>query len=113
VFCRAGATMLSFLGYAVERNIAPKEKKKKKKHEARTNLGQRVHQRSCCTETANNAACTGSFLPLLFTLGIPGLASTAILLGALIALKRHTGAHGLMNRRAEIFWLSIMSWFHR
>ena len=37
-------------------------------------------------ECANNAACTGSFVPLL-TLGIPGSGTTAILLGALIALN--------------------------
>ncbi len=34
-------------------------------------------------ETANNAAATGSFVPLL-TLGIPGSGTTAIMLGALI-----------------------------
>ena len=34
-------------------------------------------------ETANNAACSGSFVPLL-TLGIPGSGTTAVMLGALL-----------------------------
>ena len=34
-------------------------------------------------ETANNAACSGSFVPML-TLGIPGSGTTAVMLGALL-----------------------------
>ena len=37
-------------------------------------------------ETANNAACTGSFVPLL-TLGIPGSGTTAVLLAMLLFEK--------------------------
>ncbi|BBM05362.1 hypothetical protein HAALTHF_12820n [Vreelandella aquamarina] len=36
-------------------------------------------------EAANNAACTGSFVPLL-TLGVPGSGTTAVLLGALLVM---------------------------
>ena len=74
----AGATIASFLGYAVERNIASKEEQKE--------FGQGSIKGLAAPETANNAACTGSFVPLL-TLGIPGSGTTAILLGALIALN--------------------------
>ena len=60
-------------------------------------------------ETANNAACTGSFVPLL-TLGIPGSGTTAILLGALIALNVTPGPR-LMIDDPQIFWAVIMSMF--
>ena len=60
-------------------------------------------------ETANNAACTGSFVPLL-TLGIPGSGTTAILLGALIALNVTPGPR-LMSDSPEIFWAVIVSMY--
>ena len=41
-------------------------------------------------ETANNAACSGSFVPLL-TLGIPGSGTTAVMLGALLGLAFNQG----------------------
>ena len=74
----AGATIASFLGYAVERNIAPKDEQDQ--------FGKGSVKGLAAPEAANNAACTGSFVPLL-TLGIPGSGTTAILLGALIALN--------------------------
>ncbi|MEO1705567.1 MAG: tripartite tricarboxylate transporter permease, partial [Pseudomonadota bacterium] len=74
----AGATIASFLGYAVERNIAKGDEQKE--------FGNGSVKGLAAPETANNAACTGSFVPLL-TLGIPGSGTTAILLGALIALN--------------------------
>jgi putative tricarboxylic transport membrane protein len=60
-------------------------------------------------ETANNAACTGSFVPLL-TLGIPGSGTTAILLGALIALNVTPGPR-LMVDEPDIFWAVIVSMY--
>ncbi|MEM1346269.1 MAG: tripartite tricarboxylate transporter permease, partial [Pseudomonadota bacterium] len=60
-------------------------------------------------ESANNAACTGSFVPLL-TLGIPGSGTTAILLGALIALNVTPGPR-LMVDDPEIFWAVIVSMY--
>ncbi|MHA3915064.1 tripartite tricarboxylate transporter permease [Halovulum sp. GXIMD14793] len=97
----AGATIASFLGYAVERNIAPK-------HEQEA-FGKGSIKGLAAPETANNAACTGSFVPLL-TLGIPGSGTTAILLGALIALNVTPGPR-LMVDEPEIFWAVIMSMF--
>ncbi len=67
----AGATIASFLGYAVERNIASGEEQKL--------FGKGSIKGLAAPESANNAACTGSFVPLL-TLGIPGSGTTAILL---------------------------------
>ena len=58
---------------------------------------------------ANNAAVTGSFVPLL-TLGIPGSGTTAILLGALIALNVAPGPR-LMIDNPSIFWAVIISMY--
>ncbi|MGI9380609.1 MAG: tripartite tricarboxylate transporter permease [Methyloligellaceae bacterium] len=97
----AGATIASFLGYAVERNIAKGEDQEK--------FGKGSIKGLAAPETANNAACTGSFVPLL-TLGIPGSGTTAILLGALIALNVSPGPR-LMIDRPEIFWAVIISMY--
>ncbi|NKC12115.1 MAG: tripartite tricarboxylate transporter permease [Gammaproteobacteria bacterium] len=97
----AGATIASFLGYAVERNIA--------KADEQQAFGKGSIKGLAAPETANNAACTGSFVPLL-TLGIPGSGTTAILLGALIALNVAPGPR-LMVDRPEIFWAVIVSMY--
>ncbi|AUQ98237.1 tripartite tricarboxylate transporter permease [Phaeobacter inhibens] len=97
----AGATIASFLGYAVERNIAPKDEQKE--------FGKGSIKGLAAPESANNAACTGSFVPLL-TLGIPGSGTTAILLGALIALNVSPGPR-LMVDEPEIFWAVIISMY--
>lgn len=97
----AGATIASFLGYAVERNIATKSEQEKFGHGSVKGLA--------APETANNAACTGSFVPLL-TLGIPGSGTTAILLGALIALNVTPGPR-LMIDEPQIFWAVIISMY--
>jgi putative tricarboxylic transport membrane protein len=97
----AGATIASFLGYAVERNIATKEEQDE--------FGKGSIKGLAAPETANNAACTGSFVPLL-TLGIPGSGTTAILLGALIALNVTPGPR-LMIDQPEIFWGVIISMY--
>lgn len=97
----AGATIASFLGYAVERNLStPKEQEQ---------FGKGSIKGLAAPETANNAACTGSFVPLL-TLGIPGSGTTAILLGALVALNVTPGPR-LMVDSPEIFWGVIISMY--
>jgi putative tricarboxylic transport membrane protein len=97
----AGATIASFLGYAVERNIA--------KGKEQDEFGKGSIKGLAAPETANNAACTGSFVPLL-TLGIPGSGTTAILLGALIALNVQPGPR-LMVDNPNIFWAVIISMY--
>lgn len=97
----AGATIASFLGYAVERNLATKEEQ--------AEFGKGSIKGLAAPETANNAACTGSFVPLL-TLGIPGSGTTAILLGALLALNVTPGPR-LMVDEPEVFWAVIISMY--
>lgn len=97
----AGATMASFLGYGIERNLAPAGEREK--------FGKGAIRGLAAPETANNAACTGSFVPML-TLGIPGSGTTAILLGALVALSITPGPR-LMEDQPDVFWAVIISMY--
>lgn len=97
----AGATIASFLAYGVERSLASPEEKAK--------FGKGSLKGLAAPETANNAACTGSFVPLL-TLGIPGSGTTAVLLGALIAYGIQPGPR-LFIDAPEVFWAVIISMY--
>ncbi len=97
----AGATIASFLAYGMERNIAPAGKKEE--------FGQGSIRGLAAPETANNAACTGSFVPLL-TLGIPGSGTTAVMLGALLSFGVQPGPQ-LFIDRPEVFWSVIVSMY--
>ena len=95
----AGATIASFLAYGTEQRLASKE--------ARQKFGKGSIRGLAAPESANNAAATGSFVPLL-TLGIPGSGTTAILLGALIAYGIQPGPLLYINH-PEVFWGVIVS----
>lgn len=97
----AGATIASFLAYGMERALAPAGEKSKFGHGSVRGL--------TAPETANNAACTGSFVPLL-TLGIPGSGTTAVMLGALISYGVQPGPQ-LFHTNPEIFWSVIISMY--
>ncbi|NSY34909.1 tripartite tricarboxylate transporter permease [Pseudoalteromonas sp. JC28] len=97
----AGATIASFMAYATERNLAPKA--------IRERFGRGEIRGLAAPESANNAACTGSFVPLL-TLGIPGSGTTAIMLGALIAYGIQPGPT-LMQDNPTVFWSVIVSMY--
>ena len=94
----AGATIASLLAYGAEERIAKK---------SRPAFGEGAPRGIAAPEAANNAAATGSFVPLL-TLGIPGSGTTAILLGALIAYGIQPGPLLYINE-PEIFWSVIVS----
>ncbi len=97
----AGATIAAFLSYGMERNLAPKEKKKQ--------FGKGSIRGLVAPESANNAASSGSFVPLL-TLGIPGSGTTAIMLGALIAYGIQPGPR-LFVEHPDVFWSVIISMY--
>ncbi|MGB0446481.1 MAG: tripartite tricarboxylate transporter permease [Pseudomonadales bacterium] len=97
----AGATIAAFLAYGVERNLAPRAIKDK--------FGKGALRGLAAPEAANNAASTGSFVPLL-TLGIPGSGTTAIMLGALIAYGIQPGPR-LFVDNPEVFWSVIISMY--
>ena len=97
----AGATIASFLAYGLERNLAPERLRKM--------FGKGALRGLAAPEAANNAASTGSFVPLL-TLGIPGSGTTAIMLGALIAYGIQPGPR-LYVDHPDVFWSVIISMY--
>jgi putative tricarboxylic transport membrane protein len=60
-------------------------------------------------ETANNAAATSSFIPLL-TIGLPANATMAMLFGALLILGVSPGPQ-LVNEHPDVFWGVINSMY--
>ena len=97
----AGATIASFLAYGMERNFASAKEKLR--------FGKGSLRGLAAPETANNAACSGSFVPLL-TLGIPGSGTTAVMLGALLSYNVQPGPQ-LFQDRPEVFWSVIISMY--
>jgi len=97
----SGGTLGSFLSYGMERNLASPEEREK--------FGKGSLRGLAAPETGNNAASTGSFVPLL-TLGIPGSGTTAVMLGALIAYGIEPGPRMFVDR-PEVFWAVIMSMY--
>lgn len=89
----AGATLASFFAYDVEKRIGDGSR------EAGV----------AAPESANNAASTGSFVPLL-TLGIPGSGTTAVLLGVMLSYGLQPGPR-LLADEPEIFWGVIVSMY--
>ena len=96
----AGATIASFLSYGFEKSLALNPTPE---------FGQGNIKGLAAPEAANNAACTGSFVPLL-TLGIPGSGTTAILLGALIAYGIQPGPRLIVDE-PQVFWSVIVSMY--
>ncbi len=95
----AGATIGSFLGYSMEKRLA---------RDGDT-FGQGNIKGVAAPEAANNAACGGSFVPLL-TLGVPGSGTTAILLGALLVMGVTPGPM-MLEQRPDVFWGVIASMY--
>jgi putative tricarboxylic transport membrane protein len=95
----AGATIASFLAYIMEKRIA---------RDADT-FGKGNIKGVAAPEAANNAACGGSFVPLL-TLGVPGSGTTAVLLGALLVMGVTPGPT-MLAQRPDVFWGVIASMY--
>src|SRR3954467_4279323 len=87
-----GATIASLAAYALE--------KKRAKHPER--FGQGAVEGVAAPETANNAAATSSFIPLL-TLGIPANATMAVIFGHLLIQGVSPGPQ-LVSQEPELFW---------
>ncbi|MDA3130257.1 tripartite tricarboxylate transporter permease [Aliibacillus thermotolerans] len=95
----AGATIASFIAYITEKRISKKPEE----------FGKGSVKGLAAPETANNAATSGSFVPLL-SLGIPGSGTTAVMLGAFLVMGVQPGPM-LMTERPEIFWGVIASMY--
>ena len=95
----AGATIASFVSYGVERRVS--------KHPER--FGKGAIEGVAAPESANNAAAAGAMVPLL-ALGIPGSATTAVLLGAFVMYGLRPGPL-LLTEQPEVFWGLIASMY--
>jgi putative tricarboxylic transport membrane protein len=91
----AGPTVASFLSYTVEKRVSPKE------------FGRGAIEGVAGPEAANNAAATAAMVPML-TLGIPGSATTAIMLGGLMMWGLRPGPL-LFEKNPQFVWGLIAS----
>jgi putative tricarboxylic transport membrane protein len=94
-----GAIISSFVAYAVEKRIS--------KHPEQ--FGNGAIEGVAAPEAANNAASVSSFIPLL-TLGIPGNASIAMILVALMIHGIRPGPQ-LIEEHPDIFWGTVASMY--
>ncbi|GHU12934.1 membrane protein [Betaproteobacteria bacterium] len=93
----AGATMASFAAYMVEKKVS----------RYKDEMGNGAIEGVAGPESANNAAAQTNFIPLL-TLGIPGSATMALLLGAMIIQNVQPGPQ-VISQHPDIFWGLIAS----
>jgi putative tricarboxylic transport membrane protein len=94
-----GAPIASFVSYAIEKRIS--------KHPERFGTG--VIEGVASPESANNAASSGAFIPLL-TLGIPSNVVMAMLFAGLL-IHNITPGPLLLKNHPDIFWGVITSMY--
>ncbi|HEX4329152.1 MAG TPA: tripartite tricarboxylate transporter permease [Burkholderiales bacterium] len=87
-----GPVTASFMSYALERRMAKDPSR----------FGKGAIEGVAGPEAANNAAVSGSMIPLM-SLGIPGNAVTALLLGALVIQGIQPGPM-FITQRPDLFW---------
>ncbi|WP_302140379.1 tripartite tricarboxylate transporter permease [Halomonas alkalicola] len=92
-----GGSMASFMAYAVEKRVSSKPE----------SFGKGAVPGIAAPEGANNAAAQSSFIPTL-TLGIPGDAIMALMLGALMIHGIAPGPR-VVTDNPELFWGLIVS----
>ena len=95
----AGATIASLMSYSLEKSVSKTPER----------FGKGAMEGLAGPEAANNAASSGAMVPLL-SLGIPGSASTAVLLAAFL-LWGLTPGPLLMTQRPEFAWGLIASMY--
>ncbi|MCW8085362.1 tripartite tricarboxylate transporter permease [Sabulicella glaciei] len=94
-----GGTIASFMAYAVEKKVAREPSR----------FGKGAVEGVTAPESANNAAAQTAFIPTL-TLGIPGDAVMALMLGAMIIAGVQPGPR-LVAEHPEIFWGLVASFW--
>ncbi|MGQ7793623.1 tripartite tricarboxylate transporter permease [Faunimonas sp. B44] len=95
----AGATVAAFMSYAVEKRIAKDPSR----------FGKGAIEGVASPEAANNACDQTAFIPTM-TLGIPGSATMALLIGVLM-IHNITPGPTMMVERPEVFWGLVMSFW--
>lgn len=94
-----GPAISAYLAYAVEARVSPNK----------ANFGKGAVEGVTAPESANNAADITSFIPTL-ALGIPGSATMALMIGALIINGIAPGPQ-LINNEPALFWGLIVSFW--
>jgi putative tricarboxylic transport membrane protein len=94
-----GAVLSSLAAYALE--------KRRSRHPER--FGRGAIEGVAAPETANNAAATSSFIPLL-SLGIPANATMAVIFGALL-IQGITPGPQLVTEHPDLFWGVVNSMY--
>ncbi len=94
-----GATLASLAAYAME----------KRRSKTPERFGRGAVEGVAALESANNAAATSSFIPLL-TLGIPANATMAVIFGALLIQGVSPGPQ-LVDQEPELFWGVVNSMY--
>ena len=94
-----GPVTASFVSYTLERRVAKDPER----------FGKGAIEGVAGPEAANNAAVSGGMIPL-FTLGIPGNAVTALLLGALVMQGVQPGPM-FITQRPDLFWGVVASMY--
>jgi putative tricarboxylic transport membrane protein len=95
-----GASVAGFMSYGLERRMSDRD----------GTFGKGDIRGVAAPESANNAAAGGSLVPL-FTLGIPGSGTTAVLLGILISMGVRPGSGNVFEDSPELIWTLIASMF--
>ncbi len=95
----AGSTLASFMSYGVERRVSRN----------RAQFGKGAIEGVASPESANNAAANANFVPTL-ALGIPGGATTAVLLGAFTIFGLQPGPL-LFETQPDLVWGLLVSFF--
>ncbi|OLO38052.1 hypothetical protein BTR23_12855 [Alkalihalophilus pseudofirmus] len=91
----AGASIATFLSYSVEKKISKNPE----------SFGKGNHKGLSAPESASNSSVGGALIPT-FSLGVPGSASAAILLGGMMMVGLQPGPQ-LLNESADIVWAAI------
>jgi putative tricarboxylic transport membrane protein len=94
-----GAVIASLLAYAVEKRVSKEPQK----------FGQGALEGVAAPESANNAAASASFIPML-TLGIPGNPAIAMIFAALL-IQGVTPGPLLLKEHPNLFWGVIASMY--
>lgn len=95
----AGSTLASFMAYGIERRVSRNG----------AAFGRGAIEGVAAPESANNAAANANFVPTL-SLGIPGGATTAVLLGAFTIYGLQPGPL-LFETQPELVWGLLVSFF--
>jgi putative tricarboxylic transport membrane protein len=95
----AGSTVASFISYTLAKRFSRRPER----------FGKGAIEGVAAPEAANNSATAGAFIPLL-TLGIPGSATTAIMLGALFLYGLQPGPL-FFTENPDVVWPIIASMY--